>query len=1534
MPTTRSQAGRRRYGLRSSTASNDINYADLNSRGFDPAPSSTAASAAPAAARGARQGGRARVRGPGATARAAGSAAPRASARNIAGNTRQGNTKKRSRGSDDESDDEDGSDSGASVKRSDNSSSSAEPAKPKPKGTKRGRSVDSDGEFSAGSSSSRRQRKKARADDAEPSSESEERGEKGGVAEDEMADASGEEQDSFEDAEEGPSHVDETMDDAPREEQQGNSEEQVQKPSQVDQTMNDAPPAGNPHDASDSDDDDLYFVTPRESPERDVEGDNASRGSGRSSRRGRQPTPGDGPDDDYVQADASGESDNDNDDDEYDEEEEDEELFGPPSKPKAKGKAKAKAKSKPAAKPANTTATATTWAPAQNNTPAVRGPSAFNPSQATRAPPGFSLAPTAGQLILPVPAAPALGVTTTATSQPVQAQAGPSHSGGQASFARQSTAVVQTWGSTANTGQQQQLVRAERKTRRQTVTDGNARPCRHCRNEGAEQAQIIPCDWYMVSSYKVECTNCANYRKAGHPGHGCITLRLPEAWHRYATDDPVGFDPTACDGCIQAGTSWSCDVDTTLNYACTNCKSEKRFMPPPPPQPPATDETTGESSQQVKRRERVKGGKTEKRCFVQGIPMLKPPNPRQGYRRWYRHMCDGCRKVAGNGQKNGTPCTWLSDRTTWDEPCEQCKAKGIPCTANSIPIGSVPQVILFNQPAKWTVTITMAPGWMDLRRNSPGRRQCFACRRDDGHCRSLLGYPDSACNHCFQLGLDCFDHGAADNSTFHSLFDLSRVGFGKQMPYRICARCLETGRNCDKQRPCDSCVQNGEEHLCDAYDDSHQTFNGRVSPGPGALYYLALGYGPEGVNDVKSGMRLCHWVGPAYPCYGVDPNRTDTNYETKTWSALLLRRYMMPGGVPPFGGPNGRLFNRLPSGIQAHELDQWVLEGWPTAHLIMQEHKIHELLAWARETEFRKGESARRSQVRRLKHIRPPPEGSGDEDDDDEDGGDGGGGGDGGDDDAPLPPAGQPPRKKSKSSAARKGSTSKTSATPKKGKSTKKSATTATALTFPSSAQQPAAKSATTQTAQQQQQQQPGGGRRIVNSIQLLMQAQAQGQRLPSQTLASQVQAEQLQQLQLQLQQQLQQTISFQPAPASSSGLTPLQAASTVLDSLLAPPSSSVVGQESEGGQEWQPPATSSEYFSDNQPISFDFDLGDDFPTVDATTTTVNNNNNNDVNTAVPPANPPADAESPMRPVFSDEAFERWYNGGVTPVAENPPPTTQQLFGTAEEAYDVPVVLQQDQQQQQQQQIQQQYPVADQPANFQLQLPFLDAMDNAAYQLPFTGTAQNPLDQTAAFNAQSSPWVQQTPQANASDWSASMPPPPLPGSVAQQPAAAPGQAPPRRLQPSQGMPPPPPPARGGLFAPQQQQQQQQQQQLAYDSFTTRQASMQSIGTEGSDGIEPSLINPRAVANAEPTLIDRDLPSDFLQSTVESLDFDFSEVNDVIMADFDDVGLAQQAVQQLQQQPQPQGQAETVETDEIRYEDFLHLSPSPPEQQQQ
>ncbi|PHH83395.1 hypothetical protein CDD83_2997 [Cordyceps sp. RAO-2017] len=420
------------------------------------------------------------------------------------------------------------------------------------------------------------------------------------------------------------------------------------------------------------------------------------------------------------------------------------------------------------------------------------------------------------------------------------------------------------------------------------------RICDFCSNDpdGRRAHEQRACDW-KNGKYPLECSNCANHRLAGHPDHACAVPRKKKVWRRYADGHPADFQPAGCDECVAKDFGGACDVDVHLGYSCGECRKSK--------------------------------------CHVGGVLVETRPNLRQGFQRWFRHACDVCRNLK---PRRGQPgCSWLRDRTSWDRPCQRCVDLVMTCTDSGVLIAhpAEPKV-----PAAWAVSHSLDDGWLDLRGITPWRPNCDHCGLAGNHCRVTAVAAQSACNKCFQMGLDCTDVRGGR----WPISDLSRVGFGNFMPFSACGRCKTEGRNCDHQRPCDSCVEHGEGELCDKFkqgsDKNVNCINGRLDPAPGPLYYLALGYGPGGVNDVKDGSRIEHWIGPAVPLYAmrgcIDETHRDDNKMAIVALVEAMRKTLLPDGPPPHGGRGGRLEGRLPSSFTTDELAAMIVEMWPDAY--------------------------------------------------------------------------------------------------------------------------------------------------------------------------------------------------------------------------------------------------------------------------------------------------------------------------------------------------------------------------------------------------------------------------------------------------------------------------------------------------------------------------------------------------------------------------------------------------------------------------
>ncbi|RBR22249.1 hypothetical protein FVER53590_06393 [Fusarium verticillioides] len=100
---------------------------------------------------------------------------------------------------------------------------------------------------------------------------------------------------------------------------------------------------------------------------------------------------------------------------------------------------------------------------------------------------------------------------------------------------------------------------------------------------------------------------------------------------------------------------------------------------------------------------------------------------------------------------------------------------------------------------------------------------------------------------------------AASKTKSNYLKDLKKEDHEKVVAGTICIFCRENpqSRECNWEQVRQS---NGPELT---NRQNKETY----SPGP--LYYLALGYGAGGVNDLKDGQKLEHWIGPAAPMYGL-----------------------------------------------------------------------------------------------------------------------------------------------------------------------------------------------------------------------------------------------------------------------------------------------------------------------------------------------------------------------------------------------------------------------------------------------------------------------------------------------------------------------------------------------------------------------------------------------------------------------------------------------------------------------------------------
>ncbi|KAK1252895.1 hypothetical protein MKX08_004082 [Trichoderma sp. CBMAI-0020] len=418
------------------------------------------------------------------------------------------------------------------------------------------------------------------------------------------------------------------------------------------------------------------------------------------------------------------------------------------------------------------------------------------------------------------------------------------------------------------------------------------RRCEFCYRDpiGKQMCKQRYCDY--TKGWKgnfIECSNCADYRSQ-NPGseHRCKPPLVNNVWRKYGVADPMDYRPPTCDQCLNSRMANQCNVDSTLGYGCTLTKA-------------------------------CRDGK----CTVNGQEMEARPNPRVDAARWLRAECQVCQNRTKRGATAG--CSWLRDRSTWDQACTYCQTNNLTCLSGGRVVAHPQRLTL---PSTWAVKLQLFDkGFVECRRINPERRYCKRCWEDGHeHCRADAGAYFYSCNRCTQLGVDCID---AEDDTSYPLFDLARVGIGGFMPFVECKCCRDAGRNCDLQRPCDSCVKHGDE--CDAWvrDTAKHCIKGRLDPPPGPLYYLALGYGAGGVDDPKDGSAIEHWVGPATSIYSI-PESQNRNFIATM--GVQLRAMLSPPGAPPHGdaAQGGRVSGRA-SEITREQIEAWIKERWPLA---------------------------------------------------------------------------------------------------------------------------------------------------------------------------------------------------------------------------------------------------------------------------------------------------------------------------------------------------------------------------------------------------------------------------------------------------------------------------------------------------------------------------------------------------------------------------------------------------------------------------
>ncbi|KAJ0325081.1 hypothetical protein COL5a_007588 [Colletotrichum fioriniae] len=378
--------------------------------------------------------------------------------------------------------------------------------------------------------------------------------------------------------------------------------------------------------------------------------------------------------------------------------------------------------------------------------------------------------------------------------------------------------------------------------------------CDHCR---ARPNENQGCDVDLAN--QIECHRCTRHRALVDPNHICKVLGREHWQKRFANSRPsYPITETSSSVCVRckahqgSGRVALCDIDDRVKIGCTPCKNDRALCRVYDEQKVSGEKPDVDQPAEVMWNRPVPGDGT--------VPA--------GRRPWWRQMCQGCQP----GKTK--PCSWIRDFRLREYKCTSCVEKNIPCVDPWT-------AATYDTPYTW------APGDGDKivydkgTKLREGRHRCTNCVTNQAMCRSLTDEEEFACVRCTSWGLVCQMPGNGSRHPSRQLpwIDRKRIGWsgwtkstanGKGMKFRGCLRCRENGYKCDRKRPCDTCVNDRAEADCDSWVMNRELVRRKGTDGvEQPEYYMALGYGPKGINDDRMLCLEANLLGPDRPRYAV-----------------------------------------------------------------------------------------------------------------------------------------------------------------------------------------------------------------------------------------------------------------------------------------------------------------------------------------------------------------------------------------------------------------------------------------------------------------------------------------------------------------------------------------------------------------------------------------------------------------------------------------------------------------------------------------
>ena len=370
--------------------------------------------------------------------------------------------------------------------------------------------------------------------------------------------------------------------------------------------------------------------------------------------------------------------------------------------------------------------------------------------------------------------------------------------------------------------------------------------------------------------------------------------RKKKAGKRWKSDDnhPDDDDQNAV-GCSWLETRDGPEGDCRQ---CTAGRHNCKFMPTVP----VPDETPNAASWKLEDSEGFQWRLHQKHTFSAGAAG--------------RTICKTC-------YDNETHCSIYTDGNGIFEACQRCIEQGIDCVdaENSWPVGSLAKVGFCEYGA-----FMKCQTCHDKKRNCDRQTPCDSCWKNNEKtpCRPVPGdnggkieAKSNDDNGNGQVNKSDDDGNTDDDNADNDNADNEDDGSTHK----------RKKKKTKKVKPKKPKKESKKKTYKNCFPD-------RLNPPPGPLYYLAMGYGPRGVDDVKTGENLEDWIGPLDLTFAHMPPDGDRLFAVKSFAALALSQRKgvdRTKPLPPGQAPSG---NFKPAwALTVEDLRQIILSKWPDA---------------------------------------------------------------------------------------------------------------------------------------------------------------------------------------------------------------------------------------------------------------------------------------------------------------------------------------------------------------------------------------------------------------------------------------------------------------------------------------------------------------------------------------------------------------------------------------------------------------------------